>query len=305
MEKLIKIEHINKYFGSFKAIDDMSLELEGGKIYGIIGPNGAGKSTTMSILIGLIFPSNGSGTIKGYPLGSNKAKSLMGYSPEFPNFYSDMSCLEYLVYMAQLSGLDYNNALKKALVLLEEFGLSSHKFKKVSDFSTGMKKKVGLIQSLIHDPEVLLLDEPTANLDPSSRSEIICSLKKLVRQRKMTVLISSHVLSELETIIDHVILINHGHVILNQPINVLQEEFNQEKLLVACKENKLLKNFLDNKQHQYSFENNIFIIKTKNKISCKRDIVEFIYQNNLELNLFKEETITLEKLYQQVVEGKK
>lgn len=305
MEKLIKIEHINKYFGSFKAIDDMSLELEGGKIYGIIGPNGAGKSTTMSILIGLIFPSNGSGTIKGYPLGSNKAKSLMGYSPEFPNFYSDMSCLEYLVYMAQLSGLDYNNALKKALVLLEEFGLSSHKFKKVSDFSTGMKKKVGLIQSLIHDPEVLLLDEPTANLDPSSRSEIICSLKKLVRQRKMTVLISSHVLSELETIIDHVILINHGHVILNQPINVLQEEFNQEKLLVACKENKLLKNFLDNKQHQYSFENNIFIIKTKDKISCKRDIVEFIYQNNLELNLFKEETITLEKLYQQVVEGKK
>lgn len=305
MEKLIKIEHINKYFGSFKAIDDMSLELEGGKIYGIIGPNGAGKSTTMSILIGLIFPSNGSGTIKGYPLGSNKAKSLMGYSPEFPNFYSDMSCLEYLVYMAQLSGLDYNNALKKALVLLEEFGLSSHKFKKVSDFSTGMKKKVGLIQSLIHDPEVLLLDEPTANLDPSSRSEIICSLKKLVRQRKMTVLISSHVLSELETIVDHVILINHGHVILNQPINVLQEEFNQEKLLVACKENKLLKNFLDNKQYQYSFENNIFIIKTKDKISCKRDIVEFIYQNNLELNLFKEETITLEKLYQQVVEGKK
>lgn len=305
MEKLIKIEHINKYFGSFKAIDDMSLELEGGKIYGIIGPNGAGKSTTMSILIGLIFPSSGSGTIKGYPLGSNKAKSLMGYSPEFPNFYSDMSCLEYLVYMAQLSGFDYNNALKKALVLLEEFELSNHKFKKVSDFSTGMKKKVGLIQSLIHDPEVLLLDEPTANLDPSSRSEIICSLKKLVKQRKMTVLISSHVLSELETFIDHVILINHGHVILNQPINVLQEEFNQEKLLVACKENKLLKNFLDNKQYQYSFENNIFIIKTKDKISCKRDIVEFIYQNNLELNLFKEETITLEKLYQQVVEGKK
>lgn len=305
MEKLIKIEHINKYFGSFKAIDDMSFELEGGKIYGIIGPNGAGKSTTMSILIGLIFPSSGSGTIKGYPLGSNKAKSLMGYSPEFPNFYSDMSCLEYLVYMAQLSGLEYNIALKKALILLEEFGLSNHKLKKVSDFSTGMKKKVGLIQALIHDPEVLLLDEPTANLDPSSRSEIICSLKKLVRQRKMTVLISSHVLSELETIIDHVILINQGRVILNQPITDLQEEFNQEKLLVACKENKLLNKFLDNKQYQYSFENNIFIIKTKDKISCKRDIVEFIYQNNLELNLFKEETITLEKLYQQVVEGKK
>lgn len=86
MEKLIKIEHINKYFGSFKAIDDMSFELEGGKIYGIIGPNGAGKSTTMSILIGLIFPSSGSGTIKGYPLGSNKAKSLMGIRQNFQIF---------------------------------------------------------------------------------------------------------------------------------------------------------------------------------------------------------------------------
>ena len=158
MEKLIRVEHINKYFGSFKAIDDISFELDGGKIYGIIGPNGAGKSTTMSILMGLVFPSSGSGTIKGYPLGSNDAKKLMGYSPEFPNFYSDMSCLEYLVYMAQLSGFNYDDALKKSLILLEEFGLSNHKFKKVADFSTGMKKKVGLIQALIHDPEVLLLD---------------------------------------------------------------------------------------------------------------------------------------------------
>ena len=187
MEKIIKVEQMNKFFGSFKAIDDLSFELEGGKIYGIIGPNGAGKST---------------------------AKKLMGYSPEFPNFYSDMSCLEYLVYMGQLSNLDFDTAVKRALELLDEFGLLEHKLKKVAKFSTGMKKKVGLIQAMLHDPEVLLLDEPTANLDPTSRSEIIQTLKKLVSQRKMTVLISSHVLSELEMIIDHVVMINKGNVVL-------------------------------------------------------------------------------------------
>ncbi len=110
---------------------------------------------------------------------------------------------------------------------------------------------------------------------------------------------------KLETIIDHVILINQGRVVLNQPINVLQQEFSQEKLLVSCKENELLIKFLDNQKYQYTFENNICKIKTNDKINCKRNIIEYIYQNNLELNLFKEETITLEKLYQQVVEDGK
>lgn len=302
MEKIIKVEQMNKYFGSFKAIDDLSFELEGGKIYGIIGPNGAGKSTTMSLLMGLIFPSSGKGTIKGYPLGSNDAKRVMGYSPEFPNFYSDMSCLEYLVYMGQLSNLNYDIAVKRALELLEEFGLMEHRSKKVAKFSTGMKKKVGLIQAMFHDPEVLLLDEPTANLDPTSRSEIIQSLKRLVSQRKMTVLISSHVLSELEMIIDHVVMINKGHVVLNQPIEIVQQGFNQEKILVSTKQNDLLKKYLDINSYCYNLEKEIFRITTKDKNKCKKELIKFIYENDVELDLFKEEVITLEKLYQQVVE---
>lgn len=304
MQKIIKIEHMNKYFGSFKAIDDLSFELEGGKIYGIIGPNGAGKSTTMSLLMGLIFPSSGSGSIKGYPLGSNEAKKLMGYSPEFPNFYSDMSCLEYLVYMGQLSNLDYDTAIDRAQELLEEFGLLDYKLKKVAKFSTGMKKKVGLIQAMLHNPEVLLLDEPTANLDPTSRSEIIQSLKRLVAKRKMTVLISSHVLSELEIIIDHVVMINKGHVVLNQPIDIVQQEFNQEKILVSTKNNELLKKYLDINNYSYNLEKGTFRIAAKNKKVCKQNIIKFVYENGIELDLFKEEMITLEKLYQQVVEDK-
>lgn len=228
----------------------------------------------------------------------------MGYSPEFPNFYSDMSCLEYLVYMGQLSNLEYDKAINRAQELLKEFGLLDYQFKKVAKFSTGMKKKVGLIQAMLHDPEVLLLDEPTANLDPTSRSEIIQSLKKLVVKRKMTVLISSHVLSELEMIIDHVVMINKGHVVLNQPIDVVQQEFNQEKILVSTKNNELLKEYLDINNYSYNLEKGIFRIVAKDKKACKQNIIKFVYENEMELDLFKEEMITLEKLYQQVVEDK-
>ncbi len=127
MTKIIEVSHLNKKFGDFQAINDLNLSLEAGKIYGIIGPNGAGKSTTMSMLMGIIFPTSGSGHIKGYELGSIEAKKLMGYSPEFPSFYSDMSCLEYLIYMGTVAGLSEEVALKKALLLIKEFDLEKHK----------------------------------------------------------------------------------------------------------------------------------------------------------------------------------
>lgn len=304
MDNLIVMEHVTKMFGSFKAIDDLSFRLEGGKIYGIIGPNGAGKSTTMSLLMGLIYASKGTGSIAGYPLGSNEAKALMGYSPEFPNFYSDMSCLEYLVYMGRLSHLSYDEAVAQTMLLAKEFDLQEHILKNVSKFSTGMKKKVGLMQAMLHNPEILLLDEPTANLDPTSRNEIIQTLKRLVQQKNMTVLISSHVLSELETIIDHVIMINKGALVLNQPIAVVQQEFNQEKILVSCKQTKQLQQFLDHQQYSYVLEKEIFRISAKDKKKCKQDIIRYIYENQYELDLLKEEMITLEGLYQQLMEEK-
>lgn len=305
MDNLIVLEHITKRFGDFTAVDDLSLTLESGKVYGIIGPNGAGKSTTMSLLMGLIYASEGTGSINGYPLGSSEAKALMGYSPEFPNFYSDMSCIEYLVYMGMLSHLSYEEALNRSLELTKEFNLEEYIWKNVSKFSTGMKKKVGLIQAMLHNPKILLLDEPTANLDPTSRNEIMQTVKRLVKQRNMTVCISSHVLSELETIIDHVIMINHGALVLDAPIDVVQQEFNQEKIVVSCKQTDALQQYLDTLEYVYSLEKNIFRITTKDKKQCKKDIVRFIYENNYELDVLKEEVITLEGLYQQVMEGKK
>ena len=304
MDKLIVIEHMDKVFGNYKAIDDLSFSLEGGKIYGMIGPNGAGKSTTMSLLMGLIFPTKGSGLIKGYPLGSNEAKAIMGYSPEFPNFYSDMSCLEYLVYMGQLANLSYDESLTSSLKWIREFDLQEHMLKKVTKFSTGMKKKVGLIQALLANPEILLLDEPTANLDPTSRYEIILTLKKLVKQKEMTILISSHVLTELETIIDHVIMINKGSVIINQPLDIVLNQFNLKHVLVSCSNNEALIAYLKDNDFHFALEDNVIRLMVEDKVVCKKKIVKFVYENDYDLKLLQDDHISLDKLYQRFMEGK-
>ena len=137
----------------------------------------------MKMIMGAIRPTAGTGHVMNYEIGSVEAKKLLGYSPEFPAFYSDMTALEYLVYMALLGRVNYREACYKAEDLLDIMGLRSHRDKKVIKFSTGMKKKVGLAQAMIHDPSILLLDEPTANLDPTSRMDIIGSLKALVEEK--------------------------------------------------------------------------------------------------------------------------
>lgn len=303
MTKIIEVSHLNKKYGDFQAINDLNLSLEAGKIYGIIGPNGAGKSTTMSMLMGIIFPTSGSGHIKGYELGSIEAKKLMGYSPEFPSFYSDMSCLEYLIYMGTVAGLSEEAALKKALLLIKEFDLEKHMYHQVNSFSTGMKKKVGLMQAMIHQPEILLLDEPTANLDPISRNEIIETLRRLVKDTKMTVLISSHVLTELEMIVDHVVMINAGEVVLSQPIQTVHEMFKQGKLLVNTSDNEQLIEWLTLNQYTFMPVENKIRIMTTDENQCKQDLVKFIYEHQLILHELKEEVVSLDNIYRQMVEG--
>lgn len=305
VDNVIEVKNITKHFGNFTAVKNISFELEGGKIYGLIGPNGAGKSTTMSLLMGLIFPSEGSGFVKGHVLGDEKAKQIMGYSPEFPSFYTDMSCLEYLVYMGTLAGLEYDAAVDKTINLSKEFGLEEHLLKKVNKFSTGMKKKVGLIQAMINDPEILLLDEPTANLDPTSRSEIISGLKQLVEKTKMTVIISSHVLTELETIVDHVLMINKGTLVLNQSINELKETFNQEVVLFSCSNNQLAMEYLNKHNLEFTVEKKYIRIVTKDKTVCKNLLVRFVFENSLVLDYLQEEIISLENLYIKIVEESK
>ncbi len=303
-EYCIELNNITKKFGKFTAVNKVNIKLEPGKVYGFVGPNGAGKSTTMAIIMGTLFPTSGSGKIFNHPLATPEALKVLGYSPEFTSFYSDMNCIEYLYYMATLTGMNSDEAIKRTHELLEQFELTQHANRKVAKFSTGMKKKVSLAQAMIHRPKILLLDEPTANLDPTSRQEILDTVRKMVEEEHLTVLISSHVLTELETIINHVIMIDHGTIILDAPINEAQEKFKQGILMVDTSDNeKLLADLQD--RYSYTIEEGIIRFSTSEMEQLKKDIVTEVFNENLTLNMLKEEVLSLDSLYRQIMEGEK
>jgi ABC-2 type transport system ATP-binding protein len=238
----------------------------------------------------------------GHQLGSEQALKILGYSPEFTSFYDDMSCVEYLWHMGTLSGLSNDEAMEKATNLIKQYDLVEHAHKKVAKFSTGMKKKVSLAQAMIHDPKILLLDEPTANLDPTSRMEILNTVRSMVQDKNLTVLISSHVLTELETVIDHVVMINHGKLIMDEDINTAQEKFKQGVLVVSCNDNDLLFEKLVDKYHVELAKNSIRI--TASDVNdLKKDVVRVIFENDLVLNVLHEEVLSLDLLYKQALEG--
>lgn len=301
-EYCIELNNLTKRFGKFTAVDNFSLQLLPGKVYGIVGPNGAGKSTTMAMIMGSLQPTEGTGNVMGHQLGSEQALKILGYSPEFTSFYDDMSCVEYLWYMGTLGGLSNEEAMEKAMSLIKQYDLVEHAYKKVSKFSTGMKKKVSLAQAMIHDPQILLLDEPTANLDPSSRMEILDTVRKMVQERKLIVLISSHVLTELETVIDHVVMINHGKLIMDEDIVTAQEKFKQGILVVSCNNNDLLLEKLENKYDVEKSKDSIRIMTSDVSI-LKKEVVKVIFENDLILNVLHEEVLSLDLLYKQALEG--
>ena len=303
-EYCIELNNVTKTFGKFTAVDNVNIKLEPGKVYGFVGPNGAGKSTTMVIIMGTLFPTKGNGKVFGHPLASPEALKVLGYSPEFTSFYSDMNCIEYLYYMATLAGLSSDEAIKRTNELLDQFDLKQHANRRVAKFSTGMKKKVSLAQAMIHRPKVLLLDEPTANLDPTSRQEILDTVRKMVEEEHLTVLISSHVLTELETIINHVIMIDHGHIILDAPIHEAQEKFKQGILMVDTSNNDQLLSEL-NGRYEYTLEEGNIRFATVEMEQLKKDIVSIVFNSQLTLNMLKEEVLSLDSLYKQIMEGEK
>jgi ABC-2 type transport system ATP-binding protein len=213
---MIEIKNLTKNYGNLTAVDDLTLTIKDGDIFGFIGPNGAGKTTTMRILVTLLEPTRGKAFINGLDVRSEgkKVRRLVGYMPDFMGVYDDLKVFEYLEFFAAAFGIERKK--RKSIVegVLELTDLQSKKSTAVDSLSRGMQQRLGLARVLIHDPKVLILDEPASGLDPRARIEIRELLRELKRMGK-TIMISSHILSELEEICDHVGIIEHGRMVFS------------------------------------------------------------------------------------------
>lgn len=232
MANLVTIQNLSKNFGSFRALSDVSLEIKEGEIFGYIGPNGAGKTTTMKILVGLISNFQGKVTIGGYefPKNKNEIHKLLGYLPQSVAFQEWRTVNHALNTFGRLSGLTEPQLKERIPKTLDLIGLGDVRHKKISQLSGGMIQKVGLAQALLHEPKLLVLDEPLGGLDPLSRHQFKDIVVNLA-SKGTTILFSSHILSDVQDVAHRIGIINHGTIKKVGTINELKAQFTQQKTI--------------------------------------------------------------------------
>jgi ABC-2 type transport system ATP-binding protein len=227
----IEVKNLTKLYGEQKAIDNVTFTVNKGEIVGFLGPNGAGKSTTMKIITGYLQPDEGEAIVSGIAVKKQplEAKATIGYLPEANPLYYDQYVREYLGFIADVHGVPAKTKKERIEGVIQTVGLSLESNKKIGQLSKGYKQRVGLAAALIHDPEVLILDEPTTGLDPNQIVEIREVIKSLGQNK--TVLFSSHILQEVEAICDRVIIINRGKLVANDKLSNLRQQVTSNNLL--------------------------------------------------------------------------
>ncbi|CAN5417168.1 ABC transporter ATP-binding protein [soil metagenome] len=236
MERIIEVRGLNKSYGEFHAVDNLDMEVFRGDVFGFLGPNGAGKSTTIRMLLSLIKPTSGSIKIFNQDLSTHRIKILsrIGCIVEKPDFYRYLTAKKNLELLARLSGVQVNG--KRIDELLEFVGLSGRGDDLVKNYSHGMKQRLGLAQALVHDPELIILDEPTTGLDPQGIIDIRNLILSLSKDKGKTIFLSSHILPELELIANRLAIINKGKTVAQGELKVLLSD---EDRIVSVNINKV------------------------------------------------------------------
>lgn len=309
---MIEVKHMTKKYGNFVAVEDINFEIGEGEIVGLLGPNGAGKSTTMNVITGFIEQTEGTVIVDGYDTlkKPKKAKREIGYMPEGVPLYSDLTVKEFISYMAELRGIKGKELKENVERALADTGLTEVQNKLNKNLSRGYKQRVSLAGTLVSNPKILILDEPTVGLDPKQVTEIRALIKKLGKNH--TVIISSHILSEISQICNKVIIINKGKIIAVDTPENLENKVDQSNSIyvtVEDKENKMqnISEKLENiKEIELIQENEDgtkkYQITAEKDIDVRKQIFEVFAKENIVIFELKKIDITLEDAFIKLIE---
>lgn len=299
----VKISNLTKVFKQQKAVNNISFEASEGEIVGFLGPNGAGKSTTMKIITGYIPPSEGGVEVCGFDVTQKPldAQKNIGYLPEHNPLYLDLYVKEYLSFIGSLHKISGKKLKSRVADMVALTGLEVEQNKKIGALSKGYRQRVGLAQALIHDPKVLILDEPTTGLDPNQIVEIRNVIKSISKDK--TVILSTHIMQEVQAICDRVVIINKGEIVANDSVESLKHmNENEMRIVVEYKEEVNEKAFeaLEGIKSITKTGDGQYLILANLSEDIRNEVFRLSYEKGWSLVGLKVEELTLENVFQQL-----
>ena len=279
MSVILEVNNLSKTYKNFKAIDDISFQVNKGDIYGFLGPNGAGKSTTLRMILGLIKPNSGEIKLNGSFINFKNKKYLnnIGALIERPDFYKNLSAYQNLKILYSMSRVNNPEIIHD---VLHEVDLFDRKDDKVGSYSQGMKQRLGIAQTLLHNPQVIILDEPSNGLDPQGQADMRELILKINKDKGITVIISSHILAEIEKIANRMIVINKGQKIIEGDVGQLMSS-ESIKLSIKTTSNKEIENFFNSRDIVYDTNDDLYTISWLEKNIDQ--LVKELHDNNISI----------------------
>jgi ABC-2 type transport system ATP-binding protein len=296
---ILEVRNLKKYYATQKAVDDISFSLEKGSIFGLLGPNGAGKTTLLRMVTGIFYPDSGEIIFEGKKFDPNNDVLRIGYMPEERGLYKKMKIGEQAVYLARLKGLSRSTAVEKVKGWFIKFGMESWWNKKVEDLSKGMSQKLQFVTTVLHEPKLIILDEPFSGLDPVNTNLIKDEIYTLAKNGS-SIIFSTHRMEQVEEICDHIILVNKGKKILDGGVNQVKQQHKENLFRIA----------FENEPASYSSpifeiitrEDHSLIVKI-NQGFKSNDVLHYFIQKGAAITAFNEMLPSLNEIFIKLVEG--
>jgi ABC-2 type transport system ATP-binding protein len=298
---ILELHHLRKYFATQKAVDDISFSIEKGQIFGLLGPNGAGKTTLIRMITGIFYPDEGNITFDGRKFDPTNDIAYIGYMPEERGLYKKMKIGEQTLYLARLKGLNKNDATRKIKEWFGRLDMESWWNKKVEDLSKGMSQKLQFVITVLHEPKLIILDEPFSGLDPVNANLIKDEIYNLSK-RGATIIFSTHRMEQVEEICDHIVLVNKGRKILDGTVQQIKHDF-KENLYRLRFENKIMPEHLAIHLFEVKQKNEHEIVIKRDPGYSNNEILTYFINKGLLVQSFNEILPSLNDIFIRQVEG--